>query len=229
MVSFMRYCTNRKLMTNDGEPMRIKRRLSFVLYLLIFVLSPLSSAHAEGIAVNKAVARLSDDTYQLSADFDISLNFVVTQALTRGVALYFIGEFSLTRPRWYWFNEEAGKSEVVTKLSYNSLTRQYRLSYGSLYQNFPNLEDALRVISHQSAAPIAAALLRQDEGYLAMVMPSKNVDYIAATRMRLDVTQLPKPLQVNALAGHDWSLDSGWYRWIVRPAEAISAGSGKSE
>ena len=94
---------------------------------------------------------------------------------------------------------------------------------------FPNLEDALRVISHQSAAPIAAALLRQDEGYLAMVMPSKNVDYIAATRMRLDVTQLPKPLQVNALAGHDWSLDSGWYRWIVRPAEAISAGSGKSE
>lgn len=228
-VSFMRYCTNRKQMTNNSEKISAARRMFFAICFLSCVLCPLSSAQAEGIEVYKAEARYSDDTYQLSADFAINLNFVVTQALTRGVALYFISEFTLTRPRWYWFDEEAGISEQVTKLSYNSLTRQYRLTYGSLYQNFPNLEDALKVISHQSAAPIAASLLRQDEGYMAMLLPSKDVDYIAATRLRLDVTQLPKPLQVNALAGHDWSLDSGWYRWIVRPAEAISAGSGKSE
>ena len=216
-------------MTDDRkEKWGLTKRYALI-FLLSSVLCPLSSAHAEGITVHKAEARFSDDTYQLSADFAINLNFVVTDALTRGVALYFISEFTLTRPRWYWFDEETGVSEQVTKLSYNSLTRQYRLTYGSLYKNFPNLEDALRVISRQSAAPIAAALLRQDEGYLAMLMPSKDVDYIAATRLRLDVTQLPKPLQVNALAGHDWSLDSGWYRWIVRPAEAISAGSGKSE
>ena len=216
-------------MTNDNPLMNAKRLFFYALCFLPSVLCPLSSAYAEGITVDKAEARLSEDTYQLSADFSINLNFVVTQALTRGVALYFVSEFTLIRPRWYWFNYEAGKSEVTTKLSYNSLTRQYRITYGTLYQNFPNLEDALRVISHQSAAPIAASLLRQDDGYLAMILPSKDVDYIAATRLRLDVTQLPKPLQVNALAGHDWSLDSGWYRWIVRPAQAISAGSGKSE
>ena len=216
-------------MIADHRPMSAKRLLLCAFCLLFSALCPLSSVHAEGIAVRKAEARFSDDTYQLSADFAINLNFVVTEALTRGVALYFISEFTLTRPRWYWFDEEAGVSEQVTKLSYNSLTRQYRLTYGSLYKNFPNLEDALRVISRQFAAPIAASLLRQDEGYLAMLMPSKDVDYIAATRLRLDVTQLPKPLQVNALASHDWSLDSGWYRWIVRPAEAISAGSGQSE
>jgi len=38
--------------------------------------------------------------------------------------------------------------------------------------------------------------------------------------MRLDVTQLPKPLQVNALTSDDWNLDSDWYRWIVRPDAA---------
>ena len=35
--------------------------------------------------------------------------------------------------------------------------------------------------------------------------------------MNLDVSQLPKPLQVNALATKDWDIDSGWHRWAVRP------------
>jgi len=28
---------------------------------------------------------------------------------------------------------------------------------------------------------------------------------------------LPRLLQVNALTGKDWTLDSDWYRWVVRP------------
>ena len=230
----MRYCKNGKQTTYGGEWMinvkrMAKRRFFLALFLLLPFFYSLSSAQAEGITVNKAEARLTEDGYQLSADFSISLNSVVTEALTRGVALYFVSEFSLIRPRWYWLNKEVSQSEQYTKLSYNSLTRQYRITYGTLYQNFPNLDDALKVISHQSAAPIAASLLRQDDGYLAMILPRKDGDYIAATRLWLDVTQLPKPLQVNALAGRDWSLDSGWYRWIVRPADAISAASGDSE
>ena len=227
----MRYCKNGKQTTYAGGLINTKRLFFVALFLLslIFYFLTTASAQAEGITVNKAEARLTEDTYQLSADFSISLNSVVTEALTRGVALYFVSEFSLIRPRWYWLNKEVGQSEQIIKLSFNSLTRQYRITYGKLYQNFPNLDDALKVISHQSAAPIAASLLRQDDGYLAMILPRKDGDYIAATRLWLDVTQLPKPLQVNALAGHDWSLDSGWYRWIVRPGDATSAASGDSE
>ena len=227
----MHYCKNGKQTMHAGGLINAKRMLFFALYLLsaTFYLLTSASAQAEGITVDKAEARLTENTYQLSADFSISLNSVVTEALTRGVALYFVSEFSLIRPRWYWLNKEVSQSEQIIKLSFNSLTRQYRITYGTLYQNFPNLDDALKVISHQSAAPIAASLLRQDDGYLAMILPRKDGDYIAATRLWLDVTQLPKPLQVNALAGQDWSLDSGWYRWIVRPGDAISAASGDSE
>ena len=192
-------------------------------FFLSSILCPLSSAKADGIAVQKAEARFDGDSYQLSADFEMHFNAVVDQALTRGVPLYFISEFSLTRPRWYWLDEVVAQSEQITRLTYNALTRQYRIGRGSLFQNFSSLDDALRIIGRQSAAPIDAALLRQDEGYLAAILPKKDGDYIAAVRMRLDVTQLPKPLQVNALATEDWSLDSDWYRWIVRPSEAISA------
>lgn len=192
MVSFMRYCKSRH---------SLARLLAVLLALWLGV----SVACAEGISVRKTEVRFSDGSYQLSADFDVSLNFVVDQALTLGVPLYFITEFTLIRPRWYWLDEVIATNEQTAKLSYNKLTRQYRIKRGSLYQNFSSLGDALRIISHQSAAPIDASLL------------TKKVDYIAAIRMRLDVTQLPKPLQVNALANQDWNFDSNWYRWIVRP------------
>ena len=200
---------------------------SLLVYCLAFcVMHPVC---AEGIEVYKAEARFTDNSYQLSADFAINFNYVVDQALTRGVPLYFISEFTLIRPRWYWLEEVVGQSEQTTKLSYNMLTRQYRVARGSLFQNFSSLGDALRVIGRQSAAPIDASLLTRGEGYLAAILPKKDGDYIAATRMRLDVSQLPKPLQVNALATTDWSLDSDWYRWIVRPSAAISAAEGKIE
>ncbi len=231
-VSFMRYCTKNR--TEDGglrtewvgttglfcllssvlSPLSsVLRKALVFFFILSSVLCPLSSVHAESIAVHKAETRFIDGSYQLSAKFDLHLNSIVDQALTRGVPLYFISEFTLINPRWYWFDEIVVQTEQTTRLSYNALTRQYRIARGSLFQNFPTLDDALRIISHQSSAPINASLLRQ----------GKDGDYIAAARMRLDVTQLPKPLQVNALGAEDWNLDSGWFRWIMRPAAAISA------
>ncbi|MDD5179649.1 MAG: DUF4390 domain-containing protein [Gallionellaceae bacterium] len=182
------------------------RRVLGFFCLLFSAFYFLTAACAEGIAVRKTEAHFSDGSYQLSADFDISFNFVVEQALTQGVPLYFISEFTLTRPRWYWMDETVAQSEQTIKLSYNSLTRQYRIKHGSLFQNFTSLDDALNIIRHQSALPIQTELLKK-----------KEVSHIAAVRLHLDLTQLPKPLQVNALTGKDWSLDSDWYRWIVRP------------
>lgn len=213
-------------MTDKRNKGKVRARCFALVCLLSSVVCLLTPAHAESIAVHRAEARFSDEAYQLSAYFDIHFNFVVDQALTRGVPLYFISEFSLTRPRWYWFDEVVAQSEQTTRLTYNALTRQYRVARGSLFQNFSSLDDALRDIGRQSAAPIEAALLRDDEGYIAAMLPKKNGDYIAAVRMRLDISQLPKPLQVNALATEDWILDSDWYRWIVRPAAAISASDG---
>jgi len=36
--------------------------------------------------------------------------------------------------------------------------------------------------------------------------------------MRLDVSELPKPFQVNALASREWNIGSDWYRWTVSVA-----------
>ena len=198
----MHYCTN------------LHKQLRAILLALLWLVIP--AAHADGIQVHKAETHFSDNSFQISADFDVNLNFVVEQALEQGVALYFVSEFTLTHPRWYWLDETVAQNEQTIKLSYNTLTRQYRITRGALFQNFASLNDALRIIGHQSSNPIPAELLKGGNSYIAEKLLGKGNNYVAAVRLHLDVTQLPKPLQVNALTGNDWNLDSDWYRWFIR-------------
>ncbi len=183
--SFMRYCT--KLLS---------------LLLLLWLIT--GQALADGIQVGKVQVRQSDDGYQLAVEYDINLNFVLQQALSRGIPLYFVSEFSLTRSRWYWLDEDIYHSDQTTKFSYNILTRQYRISRGALYQNFASLDEALNTLARQSSGMIPVSVF------------DKSEKYVAEVHLRLDITQLPKLLQVNALTGRDWNLDSEGYRWVIR-------------
>jgi hypothetical protein len=193
----------------------------FMVLLAIAMLNPAIAA-ADGIIVRKAEIRMTDEGYQLSANFDIKLNPIVEEALTHGITINFLSEFSLTKSRWYWFNEVASKTEQTTKLSYSELTRQYRIKRGTLFQNFARLEDALQALGNQSSNPISAELLNKTNGYIVSLFTS-NLNYTAYTRMRLDVSQLPKPLQVNALTSDEWKMDSEGYSWKLAPEEIAAA------
>lgn len=148
----------------------------------------------------------SDEGYSLDAAFDISFSPTLEDALNRGVVLTFLLEFEATRPRWYWLDEKIAQVESSWKLSYNALTRQYRLSIGSLYQNFDRLDEAKRVLSRVRNLPVV------EKGVF-----KKGATYDAAVRLRLDVTKLPKPFQINALASKDWDLSSDWHRFSFAP------------
>jgi hypothetical protein len=37
--------------------------------------------------------------------------------------------------------------------------------------------------------------------------------YAVSVRVRLDISQLPKPFQINAIINRDWQLSSGWTRF----------------
>jgi hypothetical protein len=182
-----------------------KKLLKSAFGIVLFLLS--NAAWCDGVSVNRTETRLSDEGYQLKADFEVNLNYSVQQALSHGVAIYFVSEFSLTRSRWYWFDEQIATSTQTTKLYYNVLTRQYRISRGALFQSFQTLDEALAVIQRQSSGIIAPQLL------------SVKGNYLASVRLHLDIEQLPKLLQVNALTSKDWDLNSDWYRWIIRPSD----------
>ncbi len=192
-----------------------------LLIILTLIMMPLA-ASADGIVVRKAEIRLTDEGYQLTANFDIHLTLLVEQALTHGITLNFLSEFTLTRSRWYWFDEVATKTEQTTKLSYSALTQQYRLKRGSLFQNFASMEDALKVLGNQSSDIIPAKLFNKNNGYISALLSSKP-NFTAFARMRLDVSQLPKPLQVNALTSDEWRMDSEGYSWMLATDEIAQA------
>ncbi len=207
------------MMSTTGFSMPCCTKLLKVLLLLLTLPVWLYAAavRADGIEVNKAEIHASEDGYQLSADFNVNLNNVVQQALSLGVPLYFVGEFTLTRSRWYWLDEQVYQNEHSVKLSYNVLTRQYRISRGSLFQNFASLEDMMRILA------------RQNSGYIPIDVMKKDGNYIASVRLRLDTKQLPKLMQVNVLTSRDWDFDSGWYRWLIRPQDAALRGKTESQ
>jgi Domain of unknown function (DUF4390) len=182
------------------------RLLLGVVLFAIQALLVAAPTHAEGIDPVRAKVESGPDGYYLDAEFDIHFSPGLEEAVNRGVALYFVVEFELSKPRWYWFDEKPVRLSQTYKITYTPLLRQYRLSAGSAYQNFTRFEEVVAALSRVRGWPVAeSGALRKQGGYQA------------AIRMRLDTTQLPKPFQLNAVASRDWNLASDWYRWTVDP------------
>ena len=135
----------------------------------------------------------------LSASWEFDLSNTLTESLRRGIPLYFVYEFRLSRHRWYWVDKEIASASYIQRLSYSPLSREYRLSQGGLTQSFESLD-------------VAAPLVKRVSGW--QVAPADAIDnpedYDAEVRMRLDLTKLPKPLQVTIGGNSDWLLESDW-------------------
>src|SRR5512137_1087605 len=142
----------------------------------------------------------------LDATFDFDLPWALEDALSRGVPLYFVVEFELYRSRWYWFDERRVSAALTYRLSYSPLTREYRLARGTLALPFDTLGEALATLRRVSSWNVV------ERGALPA-----GVSYWAQVRMRLDTTQLPRPFQIGAITGRDWTLGSEWRNVPVRP------------
>jgi len=164
--------------------------LRLIAAVMIALALPAPVARADVVPVKSAELRIDESEVLLSAEFDLALTPTLEEALQNGVSLYFVLEFELGRPRWYWLDEKVAQ-----------LTVQYRLG-----QTFESLDDVERFIGRVSSRPVARA-----------DMLTKGARYEAALRIRLDVTQLPKPFQINALALREWQLASDWFRWGFTP------------
>ncbi len=168
----------------------------------VLVVAPSPAVAQERIGVMAAAlepTRDAGDALLLNATFEFELPQALEDAVQKGIALYFNIEFELLRKRWYWFDRKVASSTLTYRLSYSPLTRQYRLGRGGLSQSFESLEEALSLLKS----------VRNWKVTEKSVLGARE-DYDAQVRMRLDVTQLPKPFQVNAITSREWTLASDW-------------------
>lgn len=180
---------------------RLERFVALGFGLLVTVLAWAGSIQPKGAEV------VPDERgWAVNAEFDVELGARLVDAVGKGVPLHFRFEVQIKRKRWYWIDEHLAGRVVNYRLSYQTLTRQYRLAVGSLYQNFDTLEAALTALGHIRRLHVAdAGTLPQGESL------------VAAVRLSLDQNQLPKPLQIDALANDDWRVDARTLSWQFVP------------
>jgi len=202
-----------------------------------------SASLEQGIEVLRAglQAGAGKDDYWLNADLNVSLNATLSDAVNRGVSLYFVLDAEVIRPRWYWLDERLVTKSRLYRLHYHALTRQYRLqslsipqalstgfsmgnpsswlallglasghsnssgqnpSTTGLYQPFASLQEALLAMGRLRAWPlIENTRLLAGQGYELRL------------RMRLDASQLPRPLQIPGISQKDWAIEGSWKRF----------------
>ncbi len=175
-----------------------------VLAMVLALCSFPSAVYAEGASVQMAKLDATDEGYQLNADLDLQLAPSLMEAVRKGVPLYFVFEFELTKSRWYWLDQKVETATRERRVSYAPLTDEYRVTIASRSQNVMSAEDVRRLLSRiRSWVVIEKGRLKPGE------------TYEAALRVRLDSAQLPKPFQLNVMASKEWNVSSDWYRWTV--------------
>ena len=146
----------------------------------------------------------SEEGVLLSAAVRFDLPQVIEDALLKGIPMFFVSEAVLYRDRWYWYDREIAHVRRYMRLSYQPLTRRWRLTISptvignsgvALGQTFDTQEEAMAAVQRFSRWKIAdASDINPDERY--------NVDF----RFRLDVSQLPRPFQIGAVGQADWNI-----------------------
>jgi len=172
---------------------------------LLFCVLPLRAGAAtsgDGIDVVQASVDPIEDGWAVNAQFDLTLKPRLDEALDRGLPLYFVIDFELTQPRWYWFDDRTVSTSLTYRLTYYALTREYRLSSGTLQVGFPTLAEALNVMTRVHDWRV------MDK---SVIRPGET--YIAAVRMRFDSSQLPKPILLTTLTSREWTMESDWKRF----------------
>jgi hypothetical protein len=179
----------------------------FILCVLMALSIFSAAASAEGIKLKSADLERVDSDWLLNATFQIELTPGLEDAVQKGVVLYFQTEFDLTRSRWYWFDEKPALAQRSTRLSYQPMTQQYRIASEGFTFSAKTMFEALQAVGSIGGWRVI------DNN---QIDPSKS--YIAALRMTLDLSKLPKPFQVNALNNRDWNVTSDWLRFPFLPS-----------
>ena len=147
----------------------------------------------------------------MDVDFLLDLNPVMIDALDRGVPLYFTVDLVISLPRWWWLDRTLVEVSLSRRLTYNTLTRQWRLASGDISIPVASLDEGLAMLKRLRDWPIAP-LDRFD----------RNTRYEGKVRIRLDNSQLARPLQIDAMNRGAWSLSSPWapFDFSIQAAEA---------
>jgi hypothetical protein len=148
-----------------------------------------------------------EDGVYVSGNFEFELSAGLEDALTRGMPLSFVLQAEVMRERWYWYDKSIGMTERYYRLTYQPLSRRWRMHVSSapvvstglgvtLGNSYDSLRDAMQSLQKISRWRVAEPSILQ-----------KDVKQRLDLRFRLDLSQLPQALQFGNQSSSDWNVN----------------------
>ena len=184
----------------------VVRRLSALLtcIFLLFFSQTVRAAELTQFSVERA-----EDGIYLSAVVRFELPVVVEDALLKGIPMFFVAEADIYMNRWYWADKRVASATRTIRLAYQPLTRRWRVNIVSglinnsaglratLNQNYDTLPEALSAVQRLSRWRIA------DNSEV-----EADVAHKLEFSFNLDLSQLPRPLQIGVTGQKDWTISA---------------------
>ncbi|CAM8321176.1 Protein of unknown function DUF4390 [Candidatus Methylopumilus universalis] len=181
---------------------KIKLSIFFSFWMILFFSSS-TIASDNSLIIKTAEINSQFEAYFLNADFDLSFNDDLDEAIKKGIPVNFIIEFELKKPRKYWFEEEVTKKTKEILLTYHALSKQFTLTESEnrliAFDNLTQAKNELKKIKNWR------------------IFDKSQIDdtekYSAYLQVKLDQTKLPKQLQADITSNQEWQLASKQFQW----------------
>jgi len=189
---------------------RLYRNLCIVLLTVLSLTGvPVGASYAATPQIVRVEPTLHDGNLEINADLNFDLNGQLLEAARRGVALYFTADLSISAPRWWWFDRTVLTTSRTWRVAYNALTRQWQIGSGEDAWLAGSLEEAMEEVRHIRGWQLSDASQFEPD-----------INYKGTLRLRLDTSQLARPLRVNALNSSAWMVETPWTNFSFMIAEA---------
>ena len=185
--------------------LRIKP-LCVQLMAMMLLLGPVG-AHAD-TPVELQALRLErqDGALTMSANWRFDLPSALEDALLKGITLYFVTDVEISQERWYVYNQRIAQAERHVRLFYQPLTRRWRVNISPQPFNVSGLGMSLGQ-SYDTAEEAMVAVRRIVQWRIANATDyNPDAKQTISINFKLDLKQLPRPLQIGAAGQSDWNI-----------------------
>lgn len=165
------------------------------------------SASGQGTTadITQLTASRLDKNVAISAQIKFDLPPAIEEAMYKGVSLTFVAEVDITRDRWYWADKTVATASRQIRISYQALTRRWRVLPWSDMASSTGLGVQLPQ-TYETLAEALAIAQRIYNWRVADLADMVDANHWLTLRYRLDISQLPKPLQIGLLGQGDWAI-----------------------
>ena len=175
-----------------------------VLWMSAMVCAPVHAQGAQTVA-HMDIERNPEGLY-LNVSTEFSLPSLVEDALEKGIPMTFDADAEVVRARWYWADQTVSAVHRYMRLVYQPLTQRWRLNVSSS----PFDTSGLGVSVGQTYDRLPEVLGAMQRIAFWKIADSTDLDekspYRVHFRFQLDMSQLPRPLQIGALGRSGWNL-----------------------